>query len=214
MEPLRILLVDDHTVLRSGLRHMLATHGEFTVVGEAASGIEAIEQARTLKPGLVLLDLSMPGIGGQDALVRIHADLPWVKVVVLTMHDDPGYVRQALAAGAVGYVLKTAADEELLTALRVVVRGGTYVYPTLASRVLQGGSDTPGPSDNDGGLSQRETQVLQLLALGYTNQEVAEQLVVGIRTVETYRKRIMEKLNLHTRSQLVRYALAHHLIEE
>ena len=214
MAALRILLADDHTVLRSGLRHMLGSHADFTVVGEAANGLEAIEQARMLKPDLILLDLSMPGIGGLDALVRIRSELPWVKVLVLTMHDDPGYVRHSLAAGAVGYVLKTAADEELLTALRVVANGGTYVYPTLASRALQGEPGQPGPADEDGGLSQRETQVLQLLALGYTNQEIAEQLVVGVRTVETYRKRIMDKLNLHTRAQLVRYALAHHLIEE
>lgn len=214
MAPLRILLADDHTVLRSGLRHMLAAQGEFVVVGEAADGLETIEQTRRLKPDLVLLDLSMPGIGGLDALARIHAELPWVKVLVLTMHDDPGYVRQALAGGAVGYVLKTAADEELLRALQVVAEGATYVYPTLASRALQGESDHASPAEGDGGLSQRETQVLQLLALGYTNQEIAEQLVVGVRTVETYRKRIMDKLNLHTRSQLVRYALAHRLIEE
>jgi len=211
---LRVLLADDHTVLRSGLRHMLGSYADFAVVGEAASGLEAIERARTLKPDLVLLDLSMPGIGGLDALVRLRSELPWVKVLVLTMHDDPGYVRQALAAGAVGYVLKTAADDELLTALRVVAGGGTYVYPTLASRALQGESVHSGPAEGDGGLSQRETQVLQLLALGYTNQEIAEQLVVGVRTVETYRKRIMDKLNLHTRAQLVRYALAHRLIEE
>ncbi len=192
---------------------MLAAQGSFDVVGEAANGLEAIEKARTLKPDLVLLDLSMPGVGGLDALVRIHAELPWVKVVVLTMHDDPGYVRHALAAGAVGYVLKTAADEELLKAIRVVAEGGTYVYPTLATRYFQAESERPS-SEGDGGLSQRETQVLQLLALGYTNQQIAEQLVVGVRTVETYRKRIMDKLNLRTRSELVRYALAHHLIEE
>lgn len=211
MQPMRILLADDHAVLRSGLRYLLAAQQGMVVVGEAESGQEAVLQVRALKPDLVLLDISMPGISGLDVLGQLQADLPWVKVLVLTMHDDPGYARRALALGARGYVLKHAVDAELIRAIRTVAEGGTYVYPTMTAKLLD--SEPESPADGVV-LSTRETQVLQLLALGYTNQEIADQLVVGARTVETYRKRLMEKLNLHSRSQLVRYALAHHLIQE
>lgn len=214
MNPVRILLADDHGVMRSGLKHLLSAQPRLTVVGEASSGLEAVDLARSLKPDLVVLDLSMPGMSGLDALKRMRDEVPWVRVLVLTMHDDPEYVRQALSLGAAGYVLKAAADSELITAIRTVSSGGTYVYPTLASRLVVG-VQPPLHFETDSArtLTPRETQVLQLLALGYTNQEIAEQLVVGVRTVETFRKRILEKLGLHTRAELVRYALTNNLIQ-
>lgn len=214
MDPVRILLADDHGVMRSGLRYLLKAQPGFLVVGEAASGLEAVDRTRSLKPDLVVLDLSMPGMGGLDALKRIRDEVPWVRVLVLTMHDDPEYVRQALASGAAGYVLKAAADSELITAIRTVAAGETYVYPTLAARLVARGqeaSHTEG--DTSGVLTPRETQVLQLLALGYTNQEIAQELHVGVRTVETFRKRVLEKLGLHTRAELVRYVLDHNLMQ-
>lgn len=214
MDPVRILLVDDHGVVRSGLRHLLSVQAGFTVVGEASSGLEAVDLARSLKPDLVVLDLSMPGMSGLDALQRMRDEVPWVKVLVLTMHDDPEFVRQALSSGAVGYVLKAAADSELITAVRTVSAGGTYVYPTLAARlVVRGQAPSQAEGDSARALTPRETQVLQLLALGYTNQEMAQELRLGVRTVETFRRRILEKLGLHTRAELVRYALNHNLIQ-
>lgn len=211
---MRILLADDHGVMRSGLRYLLTAQAGFTVVGEASSGLEAVDLTRSLKPDLVVLDLSMPGMGGLDALQRIRDEVPWVRVLVLTMHDDPEYVRQALSSGAAGYVLKAAADSELITAIRMVSAGETYVYPTLAARLVARGQEpSQTESDNASTLTPRETQVLQLLALGYTNQEIAQQLHVGVRTVETFRKRVLEKLGLHTRAELVRYALTHNLIQ-
>lgn len=210
---MRILIVDDHAVLRCGLKLLLAPEQGIEVVGEAGDALEALAQVRRLRPDLVLLDLSLPGLDGLDLLSRLRAEMPWVKVLVLTMHDDPGYLKRALEAGASGYVLKRAADVELLAAIRAVERGETYVYPTLAASVVQSfGSAGAGPSDGCGALSQREREVFRLLVLGHTNAEIAQRLGLSVKTIETHRARLMEKLGVRTRAELVRYALACHLL--
>lgn len=207
---MRIVIADDHRVLRTGLRLLLETQPGLVVVGEASTGEEAVHLVDELHPDLVLLDLNMPGCGGPCALRQIHLRHPEVRVLVLTMHDDTTYVREVFQAGAVGYVLKEAADQELLSAIATAAKGGTYVYPTLAGRML---TVDPVLSQTDQSvLSPRETEVLRLIALGHTNQEIADTLLIGVRTVETYKEHISGKLGLTTRAQMVRYALQHGLV--
>jgi len=209
---MKILLVDDHAVLRTGLRLLLQTQPDLEVVGEAGDGAQGLVEIRRLKPDLVILDLSLPGLGGLDALRQIMAEQPWLKVLILTMHDDAEFVRTALTAGARGYVLKRAADTELLNAIRLVSKGETYVYPSLAARlILESGREVRETKSSK--LSTRETEVLQLIALGYTQQEIAERLSLSVKTVETHKARISEKLELKTRAELVRYAMGHGLVQ-
>lgn len=203
---MRLLIADDHRVVRSGLRLLLQTQPHLAVVGEASSGAEAVDLARREQPDLVILDLAMPGGSG---LVYLKELARLAKVLVLTMHDDVAYVRQVMQAGGSGYVLKEAADVELLAAIEAVAAGQTYIYPTLAARLIK--AEAPRESQT-ATLSPRELEVLRLVALGHTNQEMAEQLQVGVRTVETYKNRVCEKLGLHTRSELVRYALEQKLV--
>jgi two-component system response regulator NreC len=210
----RILLADDHTVLRSGLRLLLTSQNEFEVVGEASSGTETLSLAEQLQPDLILLDLSMPSLGGLDALPMLRKLVPLARVLILTMHDDPHYLRQALKNGASGYVLKKAADAELLSAMRAVLRGEVYVHPSLTRILLE---DMLPESHDDkedawAGLSEREQEVLEMVALGHTSAEIAEKLGLSAKTVETYRARGMEKLGLRTRAALVRFALQKGLI--
>lgn len=210
----RLLLADDHAVLRSGLRLLLNHQPDFEVVGEASDGWDAIRLCRQQQPDILLLDLSMPELDGLAVLRHLQGEMPWLKVLVLTMHEDAEYLRRALAAGARGYVLKRAVDAELLSALRAVATGGTYVYPTLAAALLA--PPQPAPAQPQGPaptLSQRETEVLQLIALGHSHQEISEKLMLSVRTVETYKARLIEKLGVRSRAELVRYALAHHLVE-
>jgi len=207
----RILLIDDHAVLRSGLRLLLQTQPDLEVVGEAADGALGITQIRKLKPDLVVLDLSMPGLGGLDMLKQVMAEQPWLKVLILTMHDDAEFVRTALTAGARGYVLKRAADTELIDAIRLVGQGHTYVYPSVAGRLFtESGRES---RESAGKLSPREIEVLQLIALGYTQQEIADQLSLSIKTVETHKARVVEKLGLKTRAELVRFAVNNGLVQ-
>lgn len=209
---IRLLLADDHSVLRSGLRLLLSGQPDLDVVAEAADGWQTLQLCRQHHPDVLVLDLSMPELDGQAVLQHLQAEMPWVKVLVLTMHEDPEYVRTCLAAGARGYVLKRAVDGELLSALRTVAAGGTYVYPTLAAVLVAPAASRVG-ADRAEPLSQRETEVLQLVALGYSNQEIGEKLMVSVRTVETYKARLMEKLQARSRAELVRYALANHVID-
>lgn len=209
---LRIFLIDDHAVLRSGLRLLLQTQAGLEVVGDAADGAQGLAGIRRFKPDLVILDLSMPGLGGLEMLKQAMAEQPWLKVLILTMHDDSEFVRTALTAGAAGYVLKRAADTELLTAIRTVSQGGTYVYPSLAARLFLE-SGVRESRDQTGKLSQREVEVLQHIALGYTQQEIADRLTLSIKTVETHKARISEKLGLRTRAELVRYAIHNGLVQ-
>ena len=210
----RILLADDHAVLRAGLRLLLENQPDFEVTGEAASGLEALELAEKLQPDLILLDLTMPGLNGLDALPVLRKSAPAARVLILTMHDDPQYLRQALKNGASGYVLKKAADTELLSAVRAVLRGEVYVHPSMTRVLLDDMlTDAPAaPADAWESLSEREQAVLKLVALGYTGAEIAGQLNLSVKTVETYRARGMEKLGLPNRAALVRFALKKGLI--
>jgi two-component system, NarL family, response regulator NreC len=210
----RVLLADDHAVLRSGLRLLLTSQNEYEVVGEASSGKETLSLAEQLQPDLILLDLSMPFLGGLEALPALRKLVPSTRILILTMHDDPQYLRQALKNGASGYVLKKAADAELLSAMRAVLRGEVYVHPSM-TRVLLEDILPASPLGEDAwnDLSEREQEVLKMVALGHTSAEIATQLNLSAKTVETYRARGMEKLGLRTRAALVKFALQEGLIK-
>ncbi len=208
--PPRILLADDHAVLRSGLRLLLTSQNEFEVVGEASSGTETLTLAEQLQPDLILLDLSMPALGGLEALPTLRKLVPSARILILTMHDDPQYLRQALKHGASGYVLKKAADAELLSVMRAVLHGEIYVHPSMTRILLEDilpESQSLNGKDAWKSLSDREREVLEMVALGHTSGEIASQLNLSAKTVETYRARGMEKLGLRTRAALVRFAL-------
>jgi len=207
----RILLADDHAVLRAGLRLLIEAQADMMCVGEAGDGLELLAQAERLKPDLVLLDLSMPRLGGLAALPDIRRKATSARILVLTMHADEEYLRRCLKGGAAGYVLKQAADQELLLAIRAVMRGEVYIHPAM-TRALLGdlvdrSRDLTAPAASDAALSDREAEVIKQVARGHTNQEIADQLSLSVKTVETYRSRAMEKLRLTGRAALVRYAL-------
>jgi len=201
---IRLLIVDDHQLVRSGLRRLLEGEEDLTVEDEAGTAADAVRLARLHKPDVILLDVVMPGGSGLDAIPEIREAAPEAKIVALSMQYDPSYVRQAFAAGASGYVLKEAADDELLAAVHEVAAGGNYVDPQLGARLAA--AEDP--------LSDREREVLRLLALGHTNQEIASQLYLSVRTAETHRARIMQKLGLETRAELVRHAIDRGLLAE
>jgi two-component system response regulator NreC len=209
---IRVLIVDDHAVVRTGLRLLLAQETDIEPVGEAADGRHAIFEARSLKPDVILLDVVMPDKTGLEALPTLVHEHPETKVLVLSMQDDPRYVREAFAAGASGYVLKEAADTEVVSAVREVARGGRYVNPELGARLVAAEAAERRRAEEDP-LSDREREVLRLLALGHTNQEIARQLYISVRTAETHRAHIMQKLRLSSRADLVRYAIEQGLLE-
>jgi two-component system response regulator NreC len=211
--PIRVLVVDDHAVVRSGLRLLIDAEPDLETVGEAGDVRGAIFEARASKPDLVLLDVTMPGESGLEGIPKLLHEHPEMKILVLSMQDDPRYVREAFAAGASGYVLKEAADAEVVTAIREVAGGGRYVHPELGARLVTADADAAREAEEDP-LSDREREVLRLLALGYTNQEIAKQLFISVRTAETHRAHVMQKLRLASRAELVRYALARGLLEE
>jgi two-component system, NarL family, response regulator NreC len=208
----RILIVDDHAVVRSGLRLLLDAEEDLEPVGEAGSAREAVFQARALKPDVILMDVVMPDQSGLDVVPTLLHEQPETKVLVLSMQDDPQYVRQAFAAGASGYVLKEAADVEVVSAIREVARGGRYVHPELGARLVSAETEERRRAEEDP-LSGREREVLRLLALGHTNQEIAKQLYISVRTAETHRAHIMQKLRLSSRAVLVRHALSQGLLD-
>ena len=205
---IRILLADDHQVLRSGLRALLNMEPDFDVVGEASNGIEAVKLAETLRPDIIVMDVSMPEMDGLKAAEEIQSLGLKAKIVILTVHADEQYLFQTLKAGASGFVHKSSADSELIDAIRTANRGDVFLYPSAIKKLLEeylrGESRE---SDEKDPLTNRERQVLKATVEGYTNNEIAEQLVISPKTVDTYRQRIMEKLNLHHRSELIRYAL-------
>jgi two-component system, NarL family, response regulator NreC len=209
---IRILVVDDHPVVRSGLKLLLDAEADIEVVGEAGNAQEALLRAKLLQPDILLLDVTMPGKSG----IEVAREAPDVahdaKVVMLSMQDEPSYVREAFAAGAHGYVLKEAADTELVRAVREVAGGGRYVHPELGARLIVAEAREQAKAAADP-LSDREREVLRLLALGHTNQEIAKLLYISVRTAETHRAHVMQKLHLETRAGLVRYALDHGLLE-
>ena len=203
---IKIVLVDDHAVVRSGLRLLLDAEQDMEVIGEAGNAKDAIFRARALKPDVILLDVVMPGESGIEVLPMLLKESPETKVLILSMQDDPSYVREAFAAGASGYVLKEAADEEVVSAVREIAGGGHYVHPTLGARMVAAEAQERAAAEADP-LSEREREVLRLLALGHTNQEIAKKLFISVRTAESHRAKIGEKLGLRTRAELVRYAL-------
>ncbi len=210
MPELRIFLADDHAVVREGLKALINAQAGMTVVGEAADGLDACERVAVLQPDVVVMDVSMPGLTGSQATETIRKDCPFVKVLALTVHEDKGYIRQLLAAGAAGYVLKRAAAEELIHAIRVVASGGVYLDPTMAGKVVGGFVRRPSEgnvANGSGVLSEREVEVSRMTASGYSNKEIAGRLDLSVKTVETYRARGMEKLGLSSRAELVRYAV-------
>lgn len=211
----RILLADDHAILRSGLRFMLSSHPDIEVIGEASTGAETLKLCEALKPDLILLDLSMPGISGLEILPALRRSSPSVKILVLTMHDDKHYMNQALQNGASGYVLKKAADTELITAIQAVLSGEIYIHHPMMRSLLEDvlpGMTTVNQGDGWDSLSEREQEVLRFVALGYTSAEIADRLVLSPKTIETYRARGMEKLGLRNRAALVHFALNRGLI--
>ncbi len=210
---IRIVLIDDHAVVRSGLSLLLDAEEDIEVVGEGGSAKDAVFRARALKPDVMLLDVIMPGESGIDVLPKVLKESPETRVLVLSMQDDPSYVREAFAAGASGYVLKEAVDEEVVAAVREIANGGRYVHPTLGARMVAAEAQERAATEADP-LSEREREVLRLLALGHTNQEIAENLYISVRTAESHRAHIMRKLRLTTRAELVRYALSHGLLTE
>jgi two-component system, NarL family, response regulator NreC len=209
----RVLIVDDHAVVRSGLKLVLDADEEIEPVGEAGTARDAIFEARSLKPDVILLDVVMPDQSGLDIIPTLLHENPDTKILVLSMQDDPRYVREAFDAGASGYVLKEAADSEVVAAVREVAGGGRYVDPELGARLVAAESAERKRAEEDP-LSDREGEVLRLLALGHTNQEIAKQLYISVRTAETHRAHIMQKLRLSSRAELVRYALDRGLLDE
>jgi two-component system response regulator NreC len=217
MMNMRILLADDHTILRAGLKMMLNAQPDMEVIGEAQDGRHAISEALRLRPDIVLMDITMPDMNGIEATRQIKKSLADVKVLILTMHENDEYVFQALRAGASGYMLKEAADTELITALHVVQNGHFYLSPTAQSvmvgdylqRVHSGEE-----RDSYSSLTEREREILKLVAEGYTNNQIAERLVISPKTVDTHRTHIMDKLNLHSRAELVKYAMRRGLLED
>lgn len=208
MNKTRIVLADDHAVLRSGLKMLLNAQNDLIVVGEATDGQEALEAVRASSPDLLLLDISMPKSDGLQVLQQVRRLHPSVRVLVLTMHEEEGYLRRALEAGAAGYCPKSAADAELISAVRAVMRGNVYIHPSQTKMLLDK-MVTPAVEESvsSNELSEREQAVLRLVALGNTNQEIAEQLALSVKTVETYRGRGMAKLGLASRAALVRFAM-------
>jgi two-component system response regulator NreC len=211
---IRVLVVDDHAVVRAGLRLLLDSQDDIETVAEAGDAREAVFEARATKPDVVLMDVMLgSGKSGIEATPEMLHEAPEAKVLILSMQDDPRYVREAFAAGASGYVLKEAADTELVTAVREVATGGRYVHPPLGARIAAADAEADQSAAEDP-LSEREHEVLRLLALGHTNQEIARMLFVSVRTAETHRAHIMQKLRISTRAELVRYAISRGLLED
>ncbi|MHB1361040.1 MAG: response regulator [Thermoleophilia bacterium] len=211
MSKIRILLADDHAILRAGLVRLLGEEKDIEVVGEAENGREAVQKVQELHPDIVLMDIGMPVMNGMEATKQIKKRDQDVKILVLTMHDNEEYLFQVLQAGAAGYVLKKAADSDLVNAIHVVNRGDCFLYPSAAKMVvedylekLRHGQE---PTSSYDTLTDREREILTHVAEGYTNREIAESLFISVKTVETHKANIMEKLNLHKRAELVKYAI-------
>jgi two-component system response regulator NreC len=209
---IRTVVVDDHAVVRSGIRLLLDAEDDIEVVAEAGDAREAVFEVRAHKPDVVLLDVVMPGRSGIEAIPDLLNESPGTKILLLSMQDDAAYVREAFAAGASGYVLKEAADAEVVGAVRDVAGGSRYVHPVLGARLVAAEAEAEARAEQDP-LSEREHEILRLLALGHTNQEIAGELYLSVRTVETHRAHIMQKLRISTRAELVRYALDQGMLE-
>ncbi len=209
----RILIADDHGLLRAGLRALLSAEEDFDVLGAACDSTEALELSMQLRPDVVLMDISMPGTGGIEATRKLKERLPSVHVLILTIHEDKGLLREAIQAGADGYILKRAAESELITAIQAVMRGDLYVHPAMTRVLLtEQPSTRPTASAQVEPLTTREIEVLKLIVQGYTNRQTADRLNLSVRTVESHRANIMGKLGIHSRVELVRYATENSLL--
>lgn len=203
-----VLVVDDHTLFRQGLRRLFESEDGFSIIGEASDGEEAIRMAKTLQPDIVLMDLSMPNLNGIEATLKIKRILPETDILLLTMHDTPFMQEEGQRMGASGYVLKRSADRELFEAIRTVRSGKPY-FQSLASKPVEATAERPSYDT----LSRREKEILGMLANGVTNKEISEQLCISVNTVETHRKNIMKKLNIHNLSEIIKYAMAYGIIQ-
>lgn len=209
-EETTVIIADDHAVVRKGLRLLIDAEPGLRVVAEAGTVPDAVMKTRALRAGVLILDLNMPGGSSLEAIPQIREEAPMTAIVVLTMQNDPAFARQALQSGAAGFVLKEAADDELLEAIRQASSGGTYLNPSLGARLAAAPPEPAGPPDD---LSERELSVLRLIALGHTNSEIASELHLSVRTVESHRAHIQQKTRRSSRAELVRYALEHHLVD-
>ena len=214
--PIRVLLADDHTILRAGLRMMLSVQPDIEIVGEASDGRQAITEAQRLQPDVILMDITMPELNGIEATRKVKKLLPETRVLVLTMHENEEYLFQVLRAGASGYILKEAADTELISAIRSVHAGRFYLSPPAQAMMVgdymqrvRAGEER----DSYSGLTEREREILKLVAEGYTNNQIGERLFISPKTVDTHRTHVMDKLNLHSRAELVKYAMRRGLLE-
>lgn len=216
MSKIRVLICDDHTILREGIRLLLNSQPDIEVVGEAMDGRVAVDQARALKPDVILMDIAMPLLNGLEATKQIHRDNPNVHVLVLTMYESDEYVAQMLEAGASGYVLKKVAGSELANAIRAVYQGEAFLYPSITKRLIEDylrRVETGQERASLDSLTDREREVLQLIAEGHTNKEIADMLSLSIRTVENHRAHVMQKLGIHDRGDLIKYAIQKGIIE-
>ena len=209
----RVLIVDDHTILRSGLRALLIEQADLDIIGEAANGEEAVRKSTELCPDIILLDISLPGMNGLETAKKILTLLHDAKILFLTMHDDVNLLQEALDIGARGYILKRAVESELINAIYAAARGDLYIDPAMTTGLLQKPPKPPPSLVITEAITPRETEVLNLIAQGYTNRQVSEMLCISIRTVESHRASIMDKLNLQSRVELIRYARDHGMLD-
>lgn len=209
---IRILIAEDHGVLRAGLRALLNNELDMQVVGEAEDGIQAVSLAERLDPDVVIMDISMPGQDGLDATQQILESQPDQRVLLLTVHEDSGLMREALDVGAAGYILKRAVESELIDAIRAVQRGELYIHPAMTRALLDESNGSQPAKRSEQTLTLREVEVLKYIAQGYTNRQIAGLLCISVRTVESHRANLMDKLDLHSRVELVRYANEHNLL--
>jgi len=215
MSMIRVLLADDHRILREGIRALIEDQDDMQVVGEAEDGLAAVKKVAQLQPDVVVMDIAMPLLNGLEATRQIHRDYPRVRVLILTMHENEEYIRQVLAAGALGYVLKDAAARDLLGAIRSVYQGEAVLSPAITRLVIEDylrWGDIR-PEDTTDGLTAREREVLQLIAEGYTNKEIAGILSLSVKTVQSHRTNLMNKLDLHDRGELIKYAIQKKIID-
>jgi len=215
MDRIRVVIADDHALLRDGIKALLNLAEDIEVIGEASDGREAVAQCRRLKPDAILMDIAMPGLGGLEATLELRREVPKTRVLVLTQYEDRQYIHRFLKAGVSGYVLKRMLGSELAAAIRRVVKGGLVLDPQIAMEAIQPPPQEPGPASDDPyeTLTDREKQVLRLVALGHSNKEVADLLGISIKTAMSHRERVMEKLNLHSRTDLIKFAIKQGVIQ-
>ena len=210
---IRVMIADDHAVVRAGLRALIAADTSLSLVGEASGGVEAIELTRQLQPDVLVLDLSMPDLDGISITRRIKQEFNNIHVLILTVHEDEALVKEAIRCGASGYIIKNAAESELISAIKIIMRGDMYVDPSVLRSLLDENHKPANPASELEPLTPRETEVLRLIVQGYTNRQIANELQISVRTVEGHRANLSEKLGLHSRVELVRYAKNHKLID-